>query len=58
MRKVIKKSLKEISEELVQIVNNESTNYDAVEKVLEHLAYNLHMSEDYKINLDIEVKNS
>ena len=37
---MLNKTLREISEEVVEIVNNESTDYDSIEKVVECLEHN------------------
>lgn len=56
MRKKFKKTLRELTKEVVEIVNNESSDYDAEEKVLEHLSYHLLLDKDYGINVDFEIK--
>lgn len=45
-----RKTLIEISEEVVRIVNNESTDYDANEKVLEHLTHSLKLGKESTID--------
>ncbi len=50
-------TLIEISEEVVNIVNNETTDYDAKEKVLEYLSHSLMLDKDYGITINTVVKN-
>jgi hypothetical protein len=51
-----KKTLKEISSEVVEIVNNENSSYDVEEKVLDHLACYLRLSKDYVISVNLDEK--